>query len=379
MPFSIFVIMRKILFTLFALISGISAQAQRAKGELSSTRVVNLDIMRVFPSKLPEVSLVFRAEDLDGKPVWDLEKEHLIVEEKGKPCEITSLEPISKNTPINVGIVIDHSGSMGFDLYSYFDVWRVIRGQRDTIIPLEYARRSATTFVNSFDTKKDKMSVVGFGSIVDLKIPLTKDTAHLNKSIRNIELDGSTAFYDAMMAGMKQLKNKRSIRALIAMTDGRENASSANWQNVVDYSNKEEIPLYVIGLGTVDKDTLRHMAEATNGHFYHTTKSSSLVNIYKDISEQLQAFYVVDYKSPTVEKMDRKNKVKISFDVNTNLLVNDPTNPEVIAYLEQRAFDQKLRSYGEISVYIIGGLSVISLMYWRRKKKKQRKKNQQGK
>jgi Ca-activated chloride channel family protein len=291
--------MRKILVWIISFLAiGISTTAQKnIKGTLSTTKLVNVEIMHVQPLNKKDVALVFRAETLEGEPAWSLKREEVIVKEDGNPCEILSLEPISKNRPISIALVIDHSGSMSFS-WSLSDIINLIRGRKDSVIsPLEYSKKSAKVFISSFNLKKDFIGVTGFGTYVDLEIPLTQNAIYLNKSIDSIQLDGTTALYDAMLAAMKQLKKAKGVKIVVALTDGMENASKSTWNDVVSYSTKNNIPVYSIGLGAVDIDTLTSLARETKGEFYHTNKSSSLVEIYKKISKQIQSFYSLEYRS----------------------------------------------------------------------------------
>jgi Ca-activated chloride channel family protein len=251
--------LRKV-FVLIFLLQFFQGHAQETKGRLSSTRLVNLKIMVLKPEAKQKVSMVFRAEFRDGEPVWDLKKDELQITENGHAREILSVESISRNKPIYVSVVIDHSGSMMYQ----FTIENLIKWfRKDTlyISPLEYAKMGSLQFVTSFNMKKDFTSVIGFGSTVDLIIPLSNDTTLLLNNIRKIKIDGGTALYDGIMEGMQQLHKKEGVRIVVALTDGFENASGTTLEKMLQYSNKNNIPIYMIGLGGVDKDTLTYIAE----------------------------------------------------------------------------------------------------------------------
>ena len=261
---------------------------------------------------------------------------------------------------------------MAFE-WSFAGIINQFKEDKDTTLsPLYRAKTSAEDFVSTFNFEKDYISLVSFGSKVDIKVPLTQDTAKLNQTIRGININGSTALYDAMIAGMRQIRKQDGTKVLVALTDGHENASNASWQDVVDYSNKHNVPVYVIGLGSVDSDTLRAMTDSTKGQFYHTENSASLHEIYAQISQSIQSFYALKYVSKNAKKA-REEDIKISFDINSIYLANDPTDPDVIAYLEKQKFDQQVKYYGKITVYVLIGVGIISLLYVRRRRKKLRR------
>jgi len=343
------------------------------KGTLSSTKLVDIEIISLKGISRKKTAIVFRAETEEGEPAWDLKKEDLIVTEGGDTCEITSIEPVSKNKPICVSLVMDHSGSMDFAL-TLSNIVKLIRGQKDSIIsPLEYAKTSANSFIATFNFEKDYISLIGFATKVDLKQPLTQDSAQLVSLINSLKTTGSTALYDAMIAAQKQLKKAEGVKIAVALTDGYENSSSAQWQDVINNAQELEVPMYIIGLGGVDVDTLRTMAEATKGQFFHTDNSESLIQIYKKISKQIQSFYAIEYKSPKAKKPTKEEDIRISFDINSIYLANYPDDPDVQAYLKKKKFNQDLHFYGKIAIYTLAGAGVISLLYIRRRRKKRKK------
>lgn len=95
----------------FLLHLSIYAQSQ-VKGSLASKDTATLSVIRIFPDSFPSVSVVFKAETRKGDPVWNLTKERVVVKEDAQQCQIISLEKISKDNPIYISVVIDHSGSM---------------------------------------------------------------------------------------------------------------------------------------------------------------------------------------------------------------------------------------------------------------------------
>ena len=58
------------------------------------------------------ISVVFKAESRHGDPLRDLELENIQILENEKRCKPESLESISENKTINIGVVFDHSASM---------------------------------------------------------------------------------------------------------------------------------------------------------------------------------------------------------------------------------------------------------------------------
>jgi Ca-activated chloride channel family protein len=245
-----------ILGTIMCCYSLLSAQPQKVKGQVASTDTADLSILNVYPSTFPDVSVVFRAETRKGEPVWNLSKEKMRVTENGRTCDVISLDHLSANKPIVLGVVIDHSGSMGYigvsQSYTITTSGNVSDTVRNVIdsgsSPIDSAKKAVKNFVKSFNAQKDKISVIGFSDIVDVKLPATQDLTKVNLVIDSMQATLSTALYDAMITGLDEIKAVDGVRVLAVLTDGQDNASKNKWQDVVDKANKENIPVYIIGL-----------------------------------------------------------------------------------------------------------------------------------
>ena len=368
------------LLYLFFVSSTVFGQTNKVKGSISTLDTADLTILNIYPDSFPNVSVVFKAETRAGIPVWNLTKEKMRVSENGKNCGIISLEQISKVKPINIGIVIDHSGSMqgdmaqlvdnnGKTLFSYDKYGNLVLPQ-GYMPPIDDAKSAVKFFVSSFNSEKDFISVIGFSNIVDKKLPLTHDTVAIDAIVDGMKADYSTALYDAMLAGLDEINKADGIRVLVILTDGMDNSSKSNWKEVVDKANKQEIPIYTIGLGDANIDTLRLIAKSSKGEFYFAQSSNSLATIYALISKQIQSYYDLVYSSPNFSSADKTRQVELSFDIDSVYLVTNPgvvTIPaEVETYLEKKEKQKEYFIYGGISVAVLLAAGLL-LLYFKRK------------
>jgi Ca-activated chloride channel family protein len=356
------------LFFVFICISSF-AQNHKVKGGLSSQDTADLTILNIYPDSFPTVSVVFRAERRKGEPVWGLTKEKMKVNENGKPCQVISVEPISKHKPISLGIVIDHSGSMSYDA---LDIYVDPNSLQDA--PIDHAKVAVKKFVAGFNNKKDKISIVGFSSFVDHILPLTQDTSIINKVVDSMYADDYTALYDAMMVGISQISNEGSLRVLVVLTDGQDNSSSASQNDVIQRALKEDIPIYIIGLGMVDNDTLQHLASKTHGQYFYTRSSSSLKDIYALISQRVQAYYDLIYTSDNIASGDSSRVIELSFDVDSLYLSTQGDTmqlpAEVLAHLQSKVKQKDYYIYGATALATLTGVGVLLFFFLARKKKK---------
>ena len=362
--------MRKSLLLILVLAFSTSlAQNYKVKGGLSSIDTADLTILSIFPDSFPNVSVVFRAERRTGEPVWGLTKEKMKVKENGTPCVVVSVEPISQHKPINLGIVMDHSGSMSGEALQFY-MGTTSYGEA----PIDNAKKAVKKFVGGFNSKKDRVCIVGFSSRIDKVLPLSQDTSIINSVVDSMQADYSTALYDAMMEGISQIAAERSLRVLIVLTDGLDNSSSSTPDNVIQRARKEDIPIYIIGLGMANSDVLQYIATKTHGQYFYTRSSSSLSNIYALISKRVQAYYDLVYTSANISAADSTRIVELSFDVDSLYMVTQPDTlqlpHEVIAHLQQKEKQKQYMLYGGAAVAVLIGLGVLLFFFAGRKKEK---------
>src|SRR5690554_7868379 len=90
-------------------------QTENIQTEIRADNIFDLSIIKVYPDSFPNVSVVFQAKNKYGKPLWTLDKSEIQVKENYQDCEVLRLLNISKDKPINIGLVFDHSGSMVYN------------------------------------------------------------------------------------------------------------------------------------------------------------------------------------------------------------------------------------------------------------------------
>lgn len=374
------------LATIFSL--SVLGQTEKVKGNVSTADTADLTILNIYPDSFPNVSVVFKAQTRKGEPVWNLTKEKMIVKENTQNCDVIALEQISKNKPIQLGIVIDHSASMLIDmaqlydaegnpLYTYdWDDQTIL--PKGYVAPIDNAKSAVKTFVSTFDTQKDFISIIGFSKTVDKVLPLTQDIAQINALVDTMQADFTTALYDAMIVGIDKIKKADGVKVLVVLTDGQDNSSKSRLNDVINKANKESIPIYIIGLGDVNIDTLTLIAKSTKGQFYFTQSSSSLSTVYAEISEQVQAFYNLVYSSTNFSTADSTRQIELSFAIDSIYLVtnsatsNFPT--ELIDFFAKQEKEKQYIIYGSIALAVLVTSGTI-LFYFQRKKRNKNKPN----
>lgn len=325
-----------------------TALAQNVKTEIRAENVFELSIIDIYPENYPEVSVIFQAKNEDGKPLWLLTKSEMTISENGDSCEILRLVNVTTQKPLNIALVFDHSGSMVDDPNQrpegissmqdiYFNGGTLPEGY---IMPIEHAKNGVYRFISDHHNKEDSVLFIGFSSEVDSPSPLTNDLSTIKPYIDQTEPSGRTAFYDALYASIEQLKSCESKPVIVSITDGGDNSSTHTHKEIIKLAQKHEIPIYIIGLGDVEKFYLKELASETDGFFYYTNSPDQLETIYRNIKEQLRSIYQVDYHSLSEDFISEDRILKFSF-LNDTLTFSNPSSKfslpeEAITYLEQK-------------------------------------------
>jgi len=272
----------------------------------------------------PDDSLpVFRADtrlvvchtsviDKSGHLVTGLPQSAFSVTENGVPQEIKVFK--AEDIPVSLGLVIDNSGSM-----------------RDKRAKVEAASLALVKDSNP----DDEVFVVNFNEEPFLDLPpgvnLTNDIETLKHALERIDSRGGTAMRDAIASSIVHLKEyaKRDKKVLVVVTDGNDNASQINLENLVKASQQAEVLIYSVGLLAEEdphaareaKRALNSLADATGGVAFFPKDVTEVDKIAHQVAHDIRNQYTIEY-SPTNTEMDGKFRViKVS--------VNAPGKPTV--------------------------------------------------
>src|ERR1700690_1331851 len=146
--------------------------------------------------------------DRQGGFVSDLNEQAFEVYENGVPQPIRLFE--SEDCPVTVGLVVDHSSTMGPKIGEV------------SIAARTFARAS---------NPQDEMFVVNFNEKVSLGLPaklrFTNSVAQLQMAIGNANAGGQTALYDGIAKALEELEaGSRDKKVLIVISDGGDNRSA---------------------------------------------------------------------------------------------------------------------------------------------------------
>lgn len=199
------------------------------------------DVVRV-DTQLVSVPAV--VTDRAGRPLPNLRAENFVVYEDGRPQQISNFA--TTEAPFEVVLLLDTSGSTRADL--------------------GLIRRAARAFIDAL-RPGDRVSIVGFNSsqdgasglaTVDLLTRLTDDRETLQKALENIGASNGTPYYDALTRIAGEVfrepprEEVRGRRAVVALTDGVDSASDADYEEARSRLQRVGVACYFIQVNTED-------------------------------------------------------------------------------------------------------------------------------
>ena len=238
---------------------------------------------------------------------------------------IQSLSQSGKN--IAVATTMDYSGSMYSGTYNYSS------SQFQRILDMETGVKS---FVNALKTN-DIGEIIKFDDYVHVVQPFTSSKTALSHAVdSSVSLGGNTALYQSIYTGIQDAAIKSASlysKAVVAFTDGGENASSVSFSTLLQAARSNAIPVYTIGLldssshstppGQYSNEkTLVQIADSTGGFYYYAPTTSQLQQIYARISGQLSNGYIITITWPSTSLPVSGTQVTVVITVNYNGLTS---------------------------------------------------------
>ena len=258
------------LWLLLSLVFSVSLCAQEKGGE---DEVLRID------TQLVDVPIV--VTDKNGKPLLNLKQSNFSVYEDGKIQEISNFSTTS--APFEVALLLDTSGSARDDL--------------------ELIKRAAAQFISSLRSG-DRVSIIAFKSnkrddrsvaVSEVLTPLTDNRSKLKNVLAQVGTSNGTPLYDGLLQTVENVFSQkpadefRGRRALVALTDGVDSTSSANFDDVRDGIEQAGIISYFIQVDTRE--------------FFEENLLGDCENALRFSAAQIKRYYRTFYPKSKIEKV----------------------------------------------------------------------------
>ncbi|MGA8767380.1 MAG: VWA domain-containing protein [Candidatus Acidiferrales bacterium] len=255
----------------------------------------------ILSSNTELVALPVNVTDAHGDFVAGLTADSFRVFENGQIQNISFFE--QEDTPVTVGLIVDHSGSMG----------RKLREVAAAVLAFAHS-----------SNPEDEMFVVDFDDSVSVELlhgkPFTSDAQELEQAVTAVSASGQTALYDAVVEGFVHSKlGQWNKKALIIVSDGGDNVSRNHFSDVLEMARSSRVVIYAIGLLSEsgreeNPGILRRLCSETGGVAFFPPVGASIEKISTQIARDLRKQYMLGYVPPKSSDGDsfRKIDVKVS-------------------------------------------------------------------
>ena len=236
--------------------------------------------------------------DKNGKFVTGLKRGDFQIIEDGVEQRATGFS--AEETPFAAAIMLDTSGSMES---------RLTMGRSAAIRFLDGLREQDVASIYTFDVKVEQWGDYSPGR-------------DLPPRVYGLKSKTWTALNDAVVRAAEDLaKREEKRRAIVVLSDGGENFSSASADKALDRASLAAATIYGVNMSEqgprrdlVGAGTLRNLAEKSGGRYIDTPGGLQLRDSFAAIAEELGHQYTISYR-PTNRARDgkwRKVEVKLA-------------------------------------------------------------------
>jgi VWFA-related protein len=261
------------------------------------------DSIITIKKRVDEVNVLFIATDRHGKFVRNLnEKDFAILDDHKPPQSIVNFRR-ETDLPIELGLLIDTSGS--------------VRGRFD------FEQDAAVSFLqNTVRPNFDKAFVVGFNGHSQMMQDFTDNAALLSAAVHRMQDGGGTALYDAIYRAchdnlIKDHEDHPSRRAIVVVSDGEDNQSDFSEAQAIEMAQRAEVIIYAIstddsGLILRGDKVLQRIADATGGRAFFPYKMKDIKNSFAAIEDELRSQYIISYHPADFEANGHFRPIEIT-------------------------------------------------------------------
>jgi Ca-activated chloride channel family protein len=233
-----------------------------------------------------------------GRLVTGLREDNFQVLENKKPQEIRHFS--SDDAPVSLGIIVDASGSMKNKM--------------------ERVREAVKQFCY-IANPQDEFFMITFSDTPQLVHDFTDSPEGLEGKLLFVSAKGRTALLDAIYMGIKKMREaKYSRKALLIVSDGGDNHSRYNVNEVKSLVKESDVMIYAIGtfdrnLPTIEEvlgpELLSHIAEVTGGRAFVLDNLVEMPDVARRIGVELRTQYVLGYHPSTPPHDGKWRKISV--------------------------------------------------------------------
>ena len=265
----------------FAITAGVRAQQQPT--------------FRSGTSIVPVLATVL---DKTGRLVPDLEQGDFTILDNGKPQDIVFFQ--NDVQPFTVVVTMDFSGSMTRNI--------------------DLLKAAAEQFILRL-LPEDKAMVGSFSDKIMFNGGFTSDRDDLILALDDLQYGNPTRLYDAIDTSIDLLDDATGRRVVLVFTDGDDNASRRNFNDVLTKAREKEVMVYAIGLQSEffngqrvvrsrPATAIRRLADETGGGYFELKKTAELAPTFTRVVQELHSLYALGFTPTNLDGKEHRLEVR---------------------------------------------------------------------
>ena len=246
------------------------------------------------------VTLTTTVTDVYGRYVSGLTKEAFTVFDNNIEQEISFFS--DADAPVSLGILFDVSASMSGD-------------------KIRKAQKALEKFINT-SHPSDEYFLIAFNSRAQLLLDRTRDGESVLRKLTLVEPRNNTALYDAVYLGVEKVtRGTHQKKAILIISDGQDNASRYNFNEVRRLLKESDVVVYAVGIidgadtssttGMQGQSFLDELASVTGGKAFYPQTDVEMDEIFERIALELRHQYSIGYTPKDFKPDGKLHKVKV--------------------------------------------------------------------
>lgn len=144
------------------------------------------------------------------------------------------------------------------------------------------------------------VTLLGFNDNIFPLTRRTKDPAVRVRAVDRFAAWGATALYDVILRGIDMLDRATGRKALIVFTDGEDQGSHAEVEDVLARLEQTDATLYTIGEGQRAsvpqlQQLMSRLARQSGGRAFFPERIDELRGVFREVLEDLSNQYLLSY------------------------------------------------------------------------------------
>ena len=239
--------------------------------------------------------------DASNRYVLGLEKQNFRVFEDSTEQQVKQFS--GEDAPLSVGLIVDISASIGDKL--------------------DISRSAVLQFLKTMNAD-DEAFLVEFSDRAQLVLGLTRDTRQIADKLTSAQPGGTTALFDGVYVGLKEMKNAHNPRkTLLVISDGGDNSSIFSAKEILQISREADVQIYAMGVfepvssaglslaELAGPRLLAGISEQTGGRAFAAASLRELPQIASRIGIELRNQYVLAYSPSNQAKNGKYRKIEV--------------------------------------------------------------------